>query len=70
MSRQVIEERMGLSYRLFAYPNGQVGDFDYRTRKLLIESGCEGGFTTVEGMNDRESGVKQRMSGILGRTRE
>jgi peptidoglycan/xylan/chitin deacetylase (PgdA/CDA1 family) len=57
LSKQVIQNKTGLSCRLFCYPNGGVGDFDYRTRKLLKELGYSCGLTAVEGMNDASSDV-------------
>lgn len=57
LSKQVIENKTGLSCRLFCYTNGQIGDFDYRTKKLLKELGYSCGLTTVAGMNDAYSDV-------------
>ena len=57
LSKQVIENKTASSCRLFCYPNGLAGDFDYRTKDLLKESGYSCGLTAVEGMNDAYSDV-------------
>lgn len=57
LSKQLIEKKIGKSCFLFCYPNGQVGDFDHRTKKLLQESGYLCGLTTVTGMNNNRSDV-------------
>ena len=55
LSKQLIEKKTGLSCRLFSYPNGEIADFDYRTKKLLRKLGYSCGLTTVAGMNDERS---------------
>lgn len=57
LSKQAIENKTGLSCRLFCYPNGGTGDFDYRTKESLKESGYSCGLTTVDGINDAHSDV-------------
>lgn len=54
-SKETIEKQTGFPCVTFAYPNGQPGDFDYRTRSLLQELGYACGLTTVEGWNGLES---------------
>ena len=57
LSKQVIENRTGLNCRLFCYPNGGIGDFNYQTKKSLKELGYSCGLTTVAGINDAHSNV-------------
>lgn len=57
LSKRVIENKTGLNCRLFCYPNGGIGDFDYKTKKLLKESGYSCGLTAVDGINDAHSDV-------------
>ena len=57
LSKQIIEKKTGLDCRLFCYPNGNVEDFDYRTKTLLKELGYSSGLTAVPGMNDEHSDV-------------
>ena len=48
-SKRIIEERLARPCGLFAYPNGQPGDFDDITTRLVREAGFEGALTTVMG---------------------
>ena len=48
-SRDILRER-GLSYRLFAYPNGRPIDFTTDTQHLLRELGYRCGLTTIHGL--------------------
>lgn len=57
LSKQVIENKTGLNCRLFCYPNGGIGDFDYQTKKLLKELGYSCGLTAIDGINDAHSDV-------------
>ncbi|MCB0163490.1 MAG: polysaccharide deacetylase family protein [Anaerolineae bacterium] len=57
LSKQLIEERTGLSCRLFSYPNGNIGDFNHHTKTLLRKLGYSCGLITVTGMNQEESDI-------------
>lgn len=57
LSREIIEKRTGRDCHLFCYPNGEPGDFDDRTKKLLQETGYWCGLTTVPGFNHQRSNV-------------
>jgi peptidoglycan/xylan/chitin deacetylase (PgdA/CDA1 family) len=50
-SRQILERRLGVPVEFFAYPFGSraYGDFDRRTRDLLLRAGYRGACTTVVG---------------------
>jgi peptidoglycan/xylan/chitin deacetylase (PgdA/CDA1 family) len=52
-SKQIIENRLGISCNLFCYPNGRRGDFNGVTKRLLKDHGFAGALTTVYGMNGR-----------------
>lgn len=56
-SKVAIERNVGVSCDLFCYPNGQPGDFNGHTEKILRENGFVCGLTTVEGMNGPGSNV-------------
>lgn len=57
LSKQVIENKTGLNCKLFCYPNGGIGDFDYQTKKLLKEFGYSCGLTAIDGINDAHSDI-------------
>lgn len=46
-SRQLIKEKTGKDCSLFAYPNGQPGDFSEETAEILKKNGFLGAVTTV-----------------------
>jgi peptidoglycan/xylan/chitin deacetylase (PgdA/CDA1 family) len=48
-SRLRIEDKIGTSCRMFAYPNGNPGNFDQTTGEILSESGYDCGLTTEFG---------------------
>ncbi len=48
-SKRLIEERLQRACRFFAYPNGQPGDFDSTTIRLVHDAGFEAAVTTVMG---------------------
>ena len=50
-SRRRIEARLGHEVNLFAYPNGQPGDFNRQTRDLLARLGFRAAVTLVHGSN-------------------
>jgi peptidoglycan/xylan/chitin deacetylase (PgdA/CDA1 family) len=50
-SRRIVEREVGRPARSFAYPNGLPGDFDARTREMLIEEGFQAAVTLVHGTN-------------------
>lgn len=56
-SKKLIEERIGASCRLFCYPNGQMGDFDSRTKDMLRSSGFACALTTVPGLNSQATDI-------------
>jgi peptidoglycan/xylan/chitin deacetylase (PgdA/CDA1 family) len=51
LSRDILRER-GLSWRLFAYPNGTVADFTAETKALLHELDYHCGLATIPGLNN------------------
>jgi peptidoglycan/xylan/chitin deacetylase (PgdA/CDA1 family) len=48
-----IGRRVRNASRTFAYPNGSIGDFDDRSRRVLNEAGVHASLTTIEDLNDR-----------------
>lgn len=54
-SKELIESTTGNACRLFCYPNGEEGDFNTQTKRLLQETGYLCGLTAVEGFNDETS---------------
>lgn len=50
-SREVLQREIGSISGIFAYPNGQQGDWDLRAERILVEIGCTGAVTTLEGAN-------------------
>jgi peptidoglycan/xylan/chitin deacetylase (PgdA/CDA1 family) len=48
---ELMASHLGQKPRFFAYPNGQEGDFDRRTREMLQKFGFAAAVTTVEGRN-------------------
>lgn len=50
-SKNLIENRIGVPCRHFAYPNGKPGDFSPDTERLVRQSGYHSAVTTVEGFN-------------------
>lgn len=50
-SKRIIEERLGSRISLFAYPNGQLGDWDEALMGMLRRLGFACAVTTVEGVN-------------------
>lgn len=57
LSKKLIKEKDNQNCQLFCYPNGQIGDFDHRTRKLLQDQGYICGLTTVAGMNTAHADI-------------
>lgn len=51
-SISAVAQLTGRPVRLFAYPNGQKGDFDDSDRHLLQSAGIVGAVTGVRGLND------------------
>jgi peptidoglycan/xylan/chitin deacetylase (PgdA/CDA1 family) len=49
--RERIEAMCGVPPRLFAYPNGQQGDFTAETQAIVRQQGFEAAFSAVEGTN-------------------
>ncbi len=54
-SKKIVEDELGQPARFFAYPNGQRGDFDARTRAMLIGHGFEAALTMIPGSNSPAS---------------
>lgn len=52
-SKQMIENELQASIKLFAYPNGQPGDFNEITKGILKKCGFSCALTTVNGVNDQ-----------------
>jgi len=50
-SKLTIEKEIGQPVHLFAYPNGQPGDFNEATQRLVESLGFEAAFTTIHGRN-------------------
>lgn len=50
-SKRMIEEKLGEPVEVFAYPNGQKGDYDDRTKQILQSLGFRCALTTRWGMN-------------------
>lgn len=50
-SKATIQDRLGMTPQLFAYPHGSYGTFDGRTRQILSEEGFRAACTTVWGRN-------------------
>jgi peptidoglycan/xylan/chitin deacetylase (PgdA/CDA1 family) len=50
-SRKIISDMLGSTSTIFAYPNGQPGDFSKETKTVLRELGFHGALTTVPGSN-------------------
>ena len=55
LSRQRIIEELGEDCTLFAYPNGEINDYNHETIGLLKESGYMGAVTTVVGYIDKSN---------------
>ena len=55
LSREIIEKRTASRCQLFCYPNGNIGDFNEGTKRILKEAGYVCALTTVPGVNDRRS---------------
>ncbi len=49
LSQRRIEDELGIAPRLFAYPNGQTGDFTSATEELLHQAGFDAGLTMLPG---------------------
>jgi len=54
-SRRIVSEALGSSSSIFAYPNGQPGDFSDETVAELRELGFKGALTTSSGVNTRRT---------------
>lgn len=52
---------------LFAYPNGQPGDYSSSTKHLLREMGFRCALTTIHGLNDRRSDLYELRRVGIGR---
>ncbi|MDQ6839900.1 MAG: polysaccharide deacetylase family protein [Actinomycetota bacterium] len=50
-SRRALQEHLGCSADLLAYPNGDVGDFDHRTVQASVDAGYRAAVTTIQGWN-------------------
>lgn len=53
--RDRITAELGRPPTLFAYPNGQAVDFDAATRDDLVRHGFDTAFSTIEGVNGRDT---------------
>ena len=55
VSKKIIERETGINTRLFCYPNGASGDFNAKTKLIIMESGYSCALTTISGMNNEFS---------------
>ena len=55
VSKKIIEEKTGISTRLFCYPNGALGDFNAQTEQIIRASGYSCALTTISGMKNEFS---------------
>jgi peptidoglycan/xylan/chitin deacetylase (PgdA/CDA1 family) len=53
-SKQLIESKIGLPVRHFAYPVGRAVDFTQPIKNLLRDAGYQSAVTTISGRNDAE----------------
>lgn len=54
-SCMTLERETGQSPSIFAYPNGQVSDFDHRAKEVLRRNGIRWALSTTSGFADRNS---------------
>jgi len=54
-SRKVVSQALGSVSSIFAYPNGQPGDFTKETMTTLREVGFDGALTTIPGVNTKNT---------------
>ena len=52
-SKKIIESHLDTSIETFAYPNGRRGDFDERTKNILVQNGYKCAVTTCHGLNNQ-----------------
>ena len=55
LSKEILENHIGQSVKLFSYPNGSLNDFNSATQKYLEAAGYECALLTVEGFNGADS---------------
>ena len=67
VSKQIIEQRLGISCDLFCYPNGRRGDFNGTTKGLLRAHGFSSALTTVYGNDGRDADVFELRRYNLGK---
>jgi peptidoglycan/xylan/chitin deacetylase (PgdA/CDA1 family) len=53
VSKEIIKEKTGIIIDLFAYPNGEIGDFNKSFEQTLKKYGYNAAFTLVKGYHDR-----------------
>lgn len=58
-SINAVSEITGSMCRLFAYPNGGVGDYDSETVRMLQSCGITTAVTTIEGHNDSKTSLME-----------
>jgi peptidoglycan/xylan/chitin deacetylase (PgdA/CDA1 family) len=54
---QIIQEKTGLRCRAFCYPNGQAGDYNQQTERLVAQLGYSCALVLTHGLNDRRSNL-------------
>lgn len=54
-SKKILESRLGRTIHSFCYPNGQEGDFNEDTVRMVREAGYELAVTTIAGINSPTS---------------
>lgn len=54
-SKKAIERHLGRAILSFAYPNGEIGDFDEDIKNILKAAGYKLACTTIFGKNDKNS---------------
>lgn len=57
LSKKIIEERIGSRIKPFSYPNGGIGDFNNKTKRLLKETGYLCALTNTTGVNSIHSDI-------------
>jgi peptidoglycan/xylan/chitin deacetylase (PgdA/CDA1 family) len=57
ISKKIIEEKTAKECRVFCYPNGQPGDYNETTKRILNESGYICGLTTVQNFVTEKSDI-------------
>lgn len=54
-SKEVLEQSIGKISRVFAYPNGQLDDWNEEIERIVGDAGFNSALTTIEGTNGRST---------------